>query len=337
MKSFFNYIILVTMLIVIGILYYRYENKRLTEENQDTMETIRKYLLDGVTLAKSKKPILWIYVPYEYNSRNWLSFGSRTSFDLNQPYLYLTVRSIIQQCDDSFTICLLDDNSFQKLLPDWNIDMNKIASPISDKMRMMGFMKLLYLYGGMLCPISFLCIKNLLPLYEKGTSEDKMFVCESTNRSITSTLSNYYPSLAFCGVKKDNNITKQLIAHVQETMSTDFTSESEFQGKFEQWISSKLNKNINLINGTEIGVKMSDESPIIVDDLMSNNYLSLSKTAFGIFIPADDVLKRNKFMWFARASEKQVLESNTIIGNHILTCMGKSKGKDVRYVMPEHR
>jgi hypothetical protein len=180
-------------------------------------------------------------------------------------------------------------------------------------------------------------MRDLYEMYSKGTEGDKMFVCETTNRSITSTLSNYYPSLAFCGVKKDNNITKQLIAHVQETMSTDFTSESEFQGKFEQWINSKLNKNINLINGTEIGVKMSDESPIIVDDLMSNNYLSLSKTAFGIFIPADDVLKRNKFMWFARASEKQVLESNTIIGNHILTCMGKSKSKDVRYVIPEHR
>ena len=73
------------------------------------------YLLDGEDLGKSAKPILWIHVPHEYNSRNWLSFGSRSSFELNQPYLYLTVRSIIKKCEDSFTICIFDDNSFQKI------------------------------------------------------------------------------------------------------------------------------------------------------------------------------------------------------------------------------
>lgn len=325
------------ILIILLVFYNRFEEKNKQYEENNNYNAIKEYLLDVDSLAKSRKPILWIHVPYEYNSRNWVSFGSRSSYDLNQPYLYLTIKSIINKCDDSFTICIIDDNSFKKLIPEWVIDMNGISNPILKNMRVLGMLKLLDVYGGMTCPISFLCMRDLYEMYSKGTEGDKMFVCESTNRSITSTLSNYYPSLAFCGVKKDNNITKQLIAHVQETMSTDFTSESEFQGKFEQWISSKLNKNINLINGTEIGVKMSDESPIIVDDLMSNNYLSLSKTTFGIFIPADDVLKRNKFMWFARASEKQVLESNTIIGNHILTCMGKSKGKDVRYVMPEHR
>ena len=161
MKPFINNIILFVILIVVGILYYRYENKRMSEENEDNIETIRKYLLDDATLAKSKKPILWIHVPYEYNSRNWLSFGSRTSFDLNQPYLYLTVKSIIQQCDSTFTICLIDDSTFYKLIPGWTIEMNRISSPISDNMRMLGLMKLMYMYGGMICPISFLCIKDL--------------------------------------------------------------------------------------------------------------------------------------------------------------------------------
>ena len=90
-----NLFILFFILMVLGFLYRRFEDKLMREENKDNYEAIQKYLLDDVTLDKSKKPILWIHVPYEYNSRQWLSFGSRSSFDLNQPYLYLTVRSII--------------------------------------------------------------------------------------------------------------------------------------------------------------------------------------------------------------------------------------------------
>lgn len=325
------------ILIILLVLYNRFETKNKEDEKYNNYNAIKDYLLDVDSLAKSRKPILWIHVPYEYNSRKWVSFGSRSSYDLNQPYLYLTIKSIINKCDDSFTICIIDDNSFHNLIPEWRIDMNAISNPILKNMRVLGMLKLLDVYGGMTCPISFLCMRDLYEMYSKGTEGDKMFVCETTNRSITSSLSNYYPSLAFCGVKKDNKTTKQLIAHVQQTMSTDFTSESEFQGNFEQWVSSKINKGINVISGTEIGIKTSDESPIIIDDLMSNNFLSLSKTAFGIFIPAEEVLKRNKFMWFARSSEKQVLESNTIIGNHILDCIGKSKSKDLTYIMPEHR
>jgi hypothetical protein len=88
MKSLTNLFILFFILIVLGFLYRRFEDKRMREENNENNEAIQNYLLDDVTLAKSKKPILWIHVPYEYNSRNWLSFGSRSSFNLNQPYLY---------------------------------------------------------------------------------------------------------------------------------------------------------------------------------------------------------------------------------------------------------
>ena len=87
MKSFTNLFILFFILIVLGVLYKRFEDKRIKEEEGDTYESIQKYLLDGTTLGESKKPILWIHVPYEYNSRHWLSFGSRSSLELNQPYL----------------------------------------------------------------------------------------------------------------------------------------------------------------------------------------------------------------------------------------------------------
>ncbi len=319
MKSLTNLFILFFILIVLGFLYRRFEDKRMKEENNENYEAIQKYLLDDVTLAKSKKPILWIHVPYEYNSRNWLSFGSRSSFNLNQPYLYLTVKSIITQCDNSFTVCIFDDNAFHRLIPGWDINMTSISDPILANMRTLGFMKLLYIYGGLMCPISFLCMKDLSGLYYKGTRSKKMFVCETTDRNITSTDFDYYPSITFCGAPKECETVKMACDFIQRTMSTDYTAESKFLGSFDRWCQKRIeSREINMIDGVEIGTKTIDEKPILIDDLMSNQYLNLYKGTYGILIPADEVLKRKNYEWFARLSAKQVMQSNTIIGSYLL-------------------
>jgi hypothetical protein len=43
--SIMNYAILFSILIVLGMLYRRFENKRIREENTDSKEAIQKYLL----------------------------------------------------------------------------------------------------------------------------------------------------------------------------------------------------------------------------------------------------------------------------------------------------
>ena len=327
MKSFTNLFILFFILIVLGVLYKRFEDKMSREESSDIHESIQKYLLDDDTLGKSKKPILWIHVPYEYNSRNWLSFGSRSSFDLNQPYLYLTVRSIIKNCDKSFTICIIDDTSFKRLIPGWNINMTCISDPILSNMRMLGMMKLLYIYGGMHCPISFLCLKDLNELYVKGTRGEKMFVCETIDRNVTSTDVDFYPNLSFCGAPKECETVRELCNFIQRTASHDYTADTKFLGEFDKWSKERIHSGkINMIEGVEIGTKTVDEKQIIVDDLMSNNYLDLYQGTYGILIPSEEILSRNKFEWFARMSPKQVMESDTIIGNYILLSQTEEKG-----------
>ena len=327
MKSFTNLFILFFILIVLGVLYKRFEDKMSREESSDIYESIQQYLLDDDTLGKSKKPILWIHVPYEYNSRNWLSFGSRSSFDLNQPYLYLTVRSIIKNCDKSFTICIIDDTSFKRLIPGWNINMTSISDPILSNMRMLGMMKLLYIYGGMHCPISFLCLKDLNELYVKGTRGEKMFVCETVDRNVTSTDVDFYPNLNFCGAPKECETVRELCNFIQRTASHDYTADTKFLGEYDKWSKERIHSGkINMIEGVEIGTKTVDEKQIIVDDLMSNHYLDLYQGTYGILIPSEEILNRKKFEWFARLSPKQVMESDTIIGNYILLSQTNEKG-----------
>jgi len=317
-----NLFILFFILIVLGFLYKRYTTKLQKEDNDGTYEAIQKYLLDDVTLGKSKKPILWIHVPYEYNSRNWISFGSRSSFELNQPYLYLTMRSIIKQCDKSFTICIIDDESFKKLIPGWDINMKTISNPITPKIRMLGIAKLLYIYGGLVCPLSFVCLKNLFELYSQGIRGNKMFATEMVDRNSTSTTMNFFPSLLFYGAPKECETIFELVHFIQNTITNDYTAESQFLGEFSRWCQNGVNKGkINLIDGTLIGVKTTEGEQIVVDDLISNEYLKVSNDTYGIYIPADEILKRHKYEWFARLSQKQVLQTDTIIGNYLLVAI----------------
>ena len=314
-----NYIILVIIIIALGILYQKYCEKQSTLFPKDNYEEMRKYLLNESSLAKSKKPILWIHVPHEYNARDWLSFGSRTSFDVNQPYLYLTVRSIINQCDKSFYICIIDDNSFANLIPGWNIDMTILSDPILSNIRQLGIAKLIYNYGGINVPISFLCARDLIGLYEKGTNGHTMFVCENVNMNITSTTDLFYPDAKFMGATKNNEMMKQYIDFMQRQISDDYTAQTEFLGDFNRWCNKRiLTKRLRLIPGTDVGTKTVDEQAVTVDNLLSEEYIHFYPKMYGIWIPADQILKRTKFEWFVRMSPQQIFQGNFILAKYIV-------------------
>jgi hypothetical protein len=72
-----------------------------------------------------------------------------------------------------------------------------------------------------------------------------------------------------------------------------------------------------------------DDTMILVDNLLSNDYIDLYPKAYGIYIPSKEILNRRHYEWFARLSPKQVLESNTIIGKYILLANAPDSKKGV--------
>jgi len=317
-----NYILIIIVVITLGILYQKYLEKNSAISGFNDYSELRKYLLTESSLAKSKKPILWIHIPYEYNSRDWINFGSRSSYELNQPYLYLTVKSIIKCCDQSFTICLIDDNSFTNLIPGWNINLGHLADPIKGYVRQLGLTKLLYNYGGLNVPVSFLCFRDLIELWENGTKHDKMFVCENYDTNITSTNKYFYPSMNFMGSKKDNNTMKQLIDFMERIISTDFTSQATFLGDFDRWTNTRNRQGkINLISGTNIGTKTLDEEVVTVDNLLSQDYINFYGKMYGIWIPSESILKRRHYEWFSRMSADQIFESKFILAKYFVLAL----------------
>ena len=317
-----NYIILFIIIISLGILYQKYLEKQTRDVSTDGYTEIRKYLLKDKDLDKTKKPILWIYIPYEYNSRNWLSFGSRNSFELNQPYLYLTVKSIIKNCDETFKIVLVDDNSFEKLIPQWNINMSILSDPIKTNVRQLAMTKLIYLYGGVNVPISFLCFRNLIGLYNKGTNDNTMFVCENYDVNVTSTNKLFYPNVNFMGARKENHTVKELMNFMERSISDDYTAQTQFLGDFDTWCNNNVTKGkVRLMPGTDVGTRTVNDEPITVETLLSDDYIHFYGKMYGIWIPDKMILKRNYYEWFARMSASQIFESQFILAKYIVLAL----------------
>jgi len=291
--NYTNVILLLGLILVSAYLYNRYQSKQDRLSMTDNYDPIIKYLLNESDLGDVKKPILWIPVHYDYNSRNWISFGSRSSYDLNQPYLYLTVRSIIAQCSKSFHICLIDDNALSKLIPDWRINMSKVSGSTIEYARQLGIAKILYKYGGLVVPPSFVCMQDLIDLYQMAENNNKMIICETINRNITSTTSEFFPNMNFMGAPKECEVVGELVDFIQRTMKKDYTAQSEFLGEFDRWCEYRVRKNkIIKVSGKLIGTKDINDKMVLLDDLMSNEYIDFYSGAYGIYIPADEVLSR---------------------------------------------
>jgi hypothetical protein len=314
-----NYIILFVIIISLGILYQKYIEKTTRTMGFNDYGEIKKYLLKDKTLDKSDKPILWVHIPHEYNSRDWLSFGSRSSFELNQPYLYLTVKTIIKCCDESFKIVLIDDGTFEKIIPNWNINMDILTDPMKCYVRQLAMAKLIYTYGGLNVPISFLCFRDLISLYNKGTNNNAMFVCENYDLNVTATNKLFYPNSNFMGARKENETMREFINFMERTISDDYTAQTKFLGEFDRWCDNKISKGkMRLIQGTDVGTRTVDDEPVTVETLLSDNYIHFYGKMYGIWIPDKMILKRRHYEWFARMSPEQIFQSQFILAKYFV-------------------
>lgn len=319
-----RYITIFIILTTIGILYDRYVKKFFPDEELDKHILVRKYLLnEGESITG--KPILWLHTKYDINSRNWSSFYSRNTKYLNQPYVDLCIESIVKHCKDSFNICLIDDDSFAKLLNGWSIDLQGLTDPVKDHVRGLALANILYEYGGMLIPNTTVVLKDLKPLYDSKITENGMFVGEFVNKSVTNTHTRFFPSHKFMGCEKNNESMKELLESLEINVSKDNTNRPKFVGLTDKHIYKLVTEGkCSLICGKALGSKNKHDNVVLLDHLLSDSPLELcSCSLYCICLSEEELLKRSKFGWFLRASHKQVLESNTQISKLILLSHGK--------------
>ena len=317
-------------LFTIGVItvasYFSDKIKQGLSSNDAENNLIRQYLLNESPLYGFNRPKMWIHSTYEKNARQWKDFYSRNSTDLNQPYIHLTIKSIINHCGNDFNICLIDDETFSRLIPTWNIDMATVPEPARTMYRELGLMKLIYLYGGIVVPNSFVCMRALAPL----VAEDKPFFAEEINRS--SKKQEFLPSTKLMGAPKGSPVIKDLIEFMETRNSfPHFNNQSAFLGEVQQMILSRTEAT-TIVDGRLVGVKTTKNKPILLEDLMSDNYLDLDEKAYGIYIPAEQVLARPKYQWFAYLSSADVLATNAVITKYLKASAVNEYTKDTHTV-----
>lgn len=315
-----NYLIFFATAVVIGYVASLFKSDY---RSSDDYALIKKYILNESPLYGQNRPKIWIHSKYEVNARKWQDFNSRNSTDLNQPYIHLAIKTIINHCSNDFNICLIDDETFSKIIPSWNVDLKNVAEPFKSHYREVGLMQLIYHYGGMVVPNSFICLKNLKDFYAEGIAGNKPFVCENICRNVNQFEQKrkmlFCPDTYFMGGKKSDITLGELIEYLKlKNQNPHFSAESDFSGRSSNWCTKSIELDqMNLVLGQKIGIKTDKRKTILIEDLMEEDYLDLSKDCVGIYIPAEEILNRPKYQWFAVLSEDELMNSRLIIAKYL--------------------
>ena len=333
-----NIIVMILILTVANYLYDKFQLYRYSQERKDDLDLIKKYLLGETNLdsqiaglQNTDKPILWLHIEYNKNSRNWCSFGSRTTMELNMPYIYLTIQSIIKHCGADFHVCILDDYSFKKLLPDYDTDLQKVANPIREYLRTEAILRILHHYGGIYMENSFICMRSIKEQYEAVETTGKPMVGEFSVKHYSESMEDFMPSMKFIGCVKECPIIGELLefSNINRQNGLTFASaEQEFNGTLDKHllILTQTGK-MRLVDGVLLGTKsISGNSnsnnttyKIDIEDILTNSpELELSPNALMFYIPRNEILERNRYNWVVRMSPEQILESNTNLGKYLL-------------------
>jgi len=322
--NFNKLIISILLFIGVGYIYNKLKLNIDLNEKSDDLKLITDYLLNEKDdnyirdLETNNKPILWIHMDYTINSRKWKNFGSRNTTDLNQDYLYLTIQSIIKTCGKSFTICLIDDNCFSKLLDDWSINLDNLSETHKNNTRYVAICKLLYKYGGMYLDNSFIVFKDLINIYNNSCEQNKLCIGEFKSNNKYSSQIEFAPNLKFITCKKGNKEIQKIYTEITKIINIDSTKENQFIGIIQNILNTMVTNNIiNIIDGKFIGTRLADNKIVTIDHLCNYYELNFDKNIYCLYVPKDELLKRTAFNWLVYLNEKQVLQSKTNIGKYL--------------------
>ena len=315
-----NYVYMFIILLISGVLYEKYQLYEVSQKEKEDYDLIKQFLLnENDSLAKKEKPIIWIHIEHEENARWWQSFYSRNSRHLNQPYLHLTIKSIIRYCQEDFNICLINDDSFTTLLNEYDINVDELPKPIKSHMRSLAMCKILHKYGGIVVPNSYVCLSNLKDYHDQWLTTKDMFVIENKSTGITADKQPFFPNINFMGCVKGSENMNDLCVHIAKLMSNDYTDEIEFLNQINSYSYALCQSGkCTLVCGSYIGVKKSNGDPVNIEELMGSTYIKMPENMIGLYIPADEILKRTNYQWFARLSAEQIIESNILVSKYIM-------------------
>ena len=307
-------VIAIILLLLVGYIYNKWEQKNKNKNFSSDYELVERFFLGNRSLANIKKPIIWIHINYDINARKWDSFYSRNNNNLNQDYLYLTLRSIIEKYGNKFHICLINDNSFFRLLSKWPQDLVSYPDPLRKRLRSLGLAKVLHSYGGIIIPVSFIANRCFGEIYD-NLNEEQILIGELPNNSVRN--EKYCLNPRIMGCKMGSKKMLQYINYLEDLYLNNFTNSIEFEDSEDLWF-IKNKDNLLIISSIELGGEDNCGRIVNIDRLLNSTFIDFSKNRYGIYIPDEELIRRIAYNWFVYLTVEEVLNSNTQIGKNIL-------------------
>mgnify|MGYP001323379912 CR=1 FL=1 len=300
--KFFDKLYYVFITIIFGYFVYTYYKKYYAVSKTDilTVNNVDDYYYKDILVLKTlKKPKIWVHIPFSKNSRHWESFGSRTTENLNIPFIYLSMKTIIDACGDKFDVILYDDTNIPDILQEDSEfeDIEKLSGVLLNKFREVSKARILHKYGGIHLPCS-LIMKSFSPEIMKP---NKFIACRIANERVNSSNLDYVVSSKILGCKKGCNIMSEYITYLKEL---DYSVSKE---TFES--NEYLLEHANILSEEYIGCKDINENMVHIERLFSNEPIQLSNNHVALFVNLDELLIRSKYQWFLRMSINQIYAS----------------------------
>jgi len=142
------------------------------------------------------------------------------------------------------------------------------------------------------------------------------------------------------GASKNDPVILEFIEYLKtRNPGSHFTSETEFIGDSSYWCETAIkNQKMNLLGAELIGIKNNQGKAILLENLMEEAFITFHPNSYGVYIPADEILRRPKYQWFAVLSSEAVLQTNAIISKHLLASISSSEDmysqdKEIRSVV----
>lgn len=261
----------------------------LSEKIKNTIENFTSFLTTDID---SKKPIMWIYVPYEVSSRFWDTFFSRKDFQKLPPIFNTCLETITKHNKDQWNIIVLRPDSVLSYIDFPNL--HTYPSSI-DKTEFIKW-SILQKYGGLWVPYHTIAINGFNPKMIKDF---------------------YYNSTAeIVGCSKDNMIANKL----KETAKTNmcrYKNSSDFTEVYRKFIL----ENNPPSNSNMDGHMDFNQKTLSSDMLFSQNMTILAdvESVDFMILPLKEIESSHKYNVYLRLSKEQLLASNLWVGSLLRT------------------
>jgi len=271
----------------------------------------------------SKLPVLWIYLNNsDVNSRSWYDFMSRSSRVMNLPFLNLCYETIVRHTKTQFRVEVISG------LPDlagrlggWEALPEPLRNPeafVNGPEMNWIRAAVLAKFGGLWVSPSTIWIGDIKPLPKDRVVFFGMNV-EETYATKTS-----LPAFdVVWSPKPEHPVWLEWEKNVRERLN--FRLRGGGAGEHEDFENTmkQFPDQIQVIRLPEISRKGPNRRRIELEDLITTTgsthaSFHIPEDAVYLPIPLEELMQREKFSWFLRMSEDQILSSDMVI-SHLFT------------------